>query len=161
MINWQGWMKRPQNVWLRRAMFQIHLWTGIALGLYVLVISVSGSAIVFRNEIYRAADQGPRIVEVRGEKLPEDVLKAAAIKLYPEDTVSYVWPAKVPNQATEIWLDHNGERNQRLFDPYTGVDLGPSVPYAIQIAAWFMKLHTELLVEEVGKTINGVAASFF
>ena len=161
MINWQGWVKRPQNVWLRRAMFQIHLWTGIALGLYVLVISVSGSAIVFRNEIYRAADQGPRIVDVRGEKLSDEALKAAALKLYPEDTVSYIWPAKVPNQATEIWLDHNGERNQRLFDPYTGVDLGPSVPYAIQIAAWFMKLHTELLVEEVGKTINGIAAILF
>ncbi len=154
-------MKRPQNVWLRRAMFQVHLWSGIALGLYVLVISISGSAIVFRNEIYREADQGPKIVEVRGEKLPDEAMKAAALKVYPEDTVSYIWPARVPNQATEIWLDHNGERNQRLFDPYTGEDLGPSVPYAIQIASWFMKLHTELLAGDIGKTINGVAAVLF
>jgi uncharacterized iron-regulated membrane protein len=31
-------------------MFQLHLWMGAAAGVYVLVMSVSGSAIVFRNE---------------------------------------------------------------------------------------------------------------
>ena len=36
----ERWMRRPQNVWLRRALFQVHLWTGIAVGLYVVAISV-------------------------------------------------------------------------------------------------------------------------
>jgi uncharacterized iron-regulated membrane protein len=44
---------------LRRAFFQIHLWLGIALSLYVLVISVSGSVIVFRRELDRALCPGP------------------------------------------------------------------------------------------------------
>lgn len=161
MTDSASWLRRPQNVWLRRALFQIHLWSGIALGLYVLAISISGSAIVFRNEIYREADQGPRIVEVRGQPLSHDELKAAAMKKYPGDTVSYVWPGKEPSHATEIWLDHNGARNQRLFDPYTGQDLGPSVPYAIQITAWFMRLHTDLLAGETGRTVNGWAAVIF
>jgi uncharacterized iron-regulated membrane protein len=52
MNYWERWLRRPQSLWLRKAIFQIHLWTGIALGLYVFVISVSGSAIVFRNELY-------------------------------------------------------------------------------------------------------------
>jgi uncharacterized iron-regulated membrane protein len=161
MASKNGWLRRPQNVWLRRAMFQIHLWTGIALGLYVLVISVSGSAVVFRNEIYKAADEGPTIVEVRGDKLPEKELIAKAKALYPGDSVSFVWPGKEANHATEVWLDHNGTRNQRLFNPYTGEDLGPSVPYAIQAAAWFMRLHTDLLGGKTGRTINGVASIIF
>jgi len=156
-----GWLRRPQNVWLRRAMFQVHLWSGIALGLYVLLISVSGSAIVFRNEIYREADQGPRIVAVKGEKLSDAALKAAAIKLYPEDTVSYLWPGKEANLATEVWMDHHGTRNQRIFDPYTGEDLGPSVPYAIQIASWFVRLHTDLLAGDTGRMWNGIASIAF
>src|SRR4051812_32754505 len=98
-----GWLRRPQNVWLRRATFQVHLWTGVALGLYVLVISVSGSAIVFRNEIYKAADEGPRIVQVRGEKLSEKDLIAKAKALNPGDSVSFVWPGKEANHATEVW----------------------------------------------------------
>jgi uncharacterized iron-regulated membrane protein len=156
-----GWLRRPQNVWLRRALFQIHLWTGVALGLYVLVISVSGSAIVFRNEIYKVADTGPRIVEVRGEKLPEKELIAKANVVYPGDSVSFIWPGKDANHATEIWLDHKGDRNQRLFDPYTGEDLGPSVPYAIQVTAWFNRLHTDLLGGKTGRTVNGIASVIF
>tara|TARA_B100000029_G_scaffold516804_1_gene634670 strand:- start:10342 stop:11004 length:663 start_codon:yes stop_codon:yes gene_type:complete len=33
--------------------YQIHLWLGLVLGLYVMVISVSGSAVVFRRELTR------------------------------------------------------------------------------------------------------------
>jgi uncharacterized iron-regulated membrane protein len=44
---------------LKRAFFQIHLWIGIGLSLYVLVISLSGSVIVFRRELDRAVCPGP------------------------------------------------------------------------------------------------------
>lgn len=44
---------------LKRAFFQIHLWLGIAIALYVLLISVSGSVIVFRREMDRALCPGP------------------------------------------------------------------------------------------------------
>jgi len=49
---WQRWMRRPQSTWLRKAMFQVHLWTGILIGIYVVVVCVSGSAVVFRNDVY-------------------------------------------------------------------------------------------------------------
>jgi len=39
---------------MRRALFQIHLWTGLASGLYILAICLSGSAIIFRLEMNRA-----------------------------------------------------------------------------------------------------------
>lgn len=153
--------RRPQGVFLRKAMFQIHLWSGIALGLYVVVISLSGSAIVFRNEIYKSADTGPRIVEVKGEKLSDDALKAAAVKLYPGASVGYLWPGKQANNATEVWMDIEDKRVQRIFNPYTGEDLGPSVPYSIQITAWFMDLHTDLLGGDVGRKVNGWASVAF
>jgi uncharacterized iron-regulated membrane protein len=38
---------------VRRALFKIHLWTGMIAGLYILVISVTGSAVVFRREFTR------------------------------------------------------------------------------------------------------------
>ena len=38
----------------RRALFQAHLWIGIGFSLYILVICISGSAIVFRRDLDKA-----------------------------------------------------------------------------------------------------------
>jgi uncharacterized iron-regulated membrane protein len=44
-------VERPQQVWLRRAFFQVHLWAGILLALYVIAIGISGSILVFKEEL--------------------------------------------------------------------------------------------------------------
>ena len=48
---WQQWRDRPEQVWLRRAMFQIHFWVGAVVGGYVLLMSVSGSLLVYHNKV--------------------------------------------------------------------------------------------------------------
>jgi uncharacterized iron-regulated membrane protein len=53
MTAWQQWLQHPEKSWLRNAFFQIHLWVGAGVGLYILVMSMSGSMIVFRNELSR------------------------------------------------------------------------------------------------------------
>ncbi|MGA2880432.1 MAG: PepSY-associated TM helix domain-containing protein [Bryobacteraceae bacterium] len=160
MNHWERWLRRPQSLWLRKAVFQIHLWTGIALGLYVFVVSISGSAIVFRNELYNALWPGPRIVAIGSHKFTHDELRDAARRAYPQYKVSWIWDSKQANQATEIWLDRKGHKKQRLFDPYTGQDLGESRPYSIQMMAWLVDLHVNLLSGKVGRLINGVGAVF-
>lgn len=40
---------KPQRGWLAR----IHTWIAVSLGLYIVVLAVSGSAIVFRRDFYR------------------------------------------------------------------------------------------------------------
>lgn len=39
------------TVWLRNVVFQIHLWVGAAVSMYVMLSSLSGSVIVYRNEL--------------------------------------------------------------------------------------------------------------
>ena len=58
----QRLVRHPQGVWARKALFQVHLWTGIGVGLYILAISISGSAIVFRREIARLSWSAPPVV---------------------------------------------------------------------------------------------------
>ncbi len=65
MTNWQRWIRQPQTTWLRKATFQVHLWSGIAIGLYVLLVSVTGSVLVYRNELYRAATRDPIVRDLR------------------------------------------------------------------------------------------------
>jgi uncharacterized iron-regulated membrane protein len=52
MSFYQRWLHRPQSTWLRKAVFQVHLWAGMVLGLYIAVVCASGSAVVFRNDLY-------------------------------------------------------------------------------------------------------------
>ena len=44
-----GWNTLKLGV--HRLIFQIHLWLGMIAGLYVFVMSVSGSAFVYRNSL--------------------------------------------------------------------------------------------------------------
>jgi uncharacterized iron-regulated membrane protein len=46
-----GFIDRPQRVWIRRALFQIHLWAGVGIGLYLIAISLSGSILVFQQDV--------------------------------------------------------------------------------------------------------------
>jgi uncharacterized iron-regulated membrane protein len=51
MTAWQQWLERPDKSRVRNVFFQVHFWMGAAAGAYILLMSVSGSLIVFRNEL--------------------------------------------------------------------------------------------------------------
>jgi len=53
MSAWQQWLQHPEKSWVRNAFFRIHLWVGAAVSVYVLLMSISGSMIVYRNELSR------------------------------------------------------------------------------------------------------------
>lgn len=57
---WQRWLHHPESSPTHRFLFQIHLWLGMVAALYVFVLSISGSAIVFRNQLEASAN--PRIL---------------------------------------------------------------------------------------------------
>jgi uncharacterized iron-regulated membrane protein len=52
---WRRFLLQPQRMWWRRALFQVHLWSGIGVGLYILMISITGSVLVYRNELFRVS----------------------------------------------------------------------------------------------------------
>ena len=53
MSTWQRWLHHPESAWVRKCFFHIHLWTGAGVGLYIILMSISGSMIVYRNELER------------------------------------------------------------------------------------------------------------
>jgi uncharacterized iron-regulated membrane protein len=48
---WRQWRERPEQLWFRKALFQVHLWVGGVAGAYIFLMSLSGSMIVYRNEL--------------------------------------------------------------------------------------------------------------
>lgn len=58
---WQRWLHHPESERLHRILFQVHLWAGMVASLYLFAMSVSGSMIVFRNELEGSANPNSRL----------------------------------------------------------------------------------------------------
>jgi uncharacterized iron-regulated membrane protein len=155
---WQRWVRQPQEIWLRRALFQVHLWSGISLGLYFLMISLTGSVLVYRNELYTAATPEPILSKGSGPRLTDGQLTEAAMRSYPGYQVENIVRAPNPDQAVVVWLGRGHETKKRLFDARSGRDVGPSVPTGIWLVSKLIELHDDLLAGPQGRKVNGIGA---
>src|SRR5262249_16379444 len=66
--------------------------------------------------------------------------------------------AQNPDQAVNISLNSRRGPKDRLFNPYTGEDLGDATPLGIRMVSKLLQLHDDLLAGSTGRSINGVAA---
>ncbi len=158
MTYWTRWVRQPQTVWLRRALFQVHLWSGIGVGLYLVVISVTGSVLVFRSELRQTFMPQPIFVEPVGERMDSDGILAAAERAYPDASVRIFAERDIPTQAVTISVNRAGEVQQMLLDPFTGADLGHAMPRGWRLTTWLLDLHDNLLAGETGRSVNGVGS---
>jgi uncharacterized iron-regulated membrane protein len=155
---WQRWVQKPQRIWLRRAFFQAHLWSGIGLGLYIFTISVTGSVLVYWNELYQAVTPRAIISKSSSPRLTGEQLAAAARHLYPGYRIVKISRARDPDQAVSISLQSGDRLKHRLFDPRTGSDLGDAVPTGMRVVAFILDLHDNLLAGDTGRMVNGIGA---
>ena len=156
---WKQWVRQPQAVWLRRALFQVHLWSGLAIGLYIVMLSVTGSALVYRNELDRYFATPRPAFDAKATRLSADELRRVAEKAYPGWAITRVGDRVTRRNPTiEIWVERNGEKKERLFNPYTGAELGPSITQGEHFVLWLARLHDDLLFDRAGRYWNGVGS---
>ena len=94
---------------MRRLLARIHMWIALGLGLYIVVLSLSGSAVVFRREL--TAWLVPRAVaSTEGVRLSGDGLLAAVQATYPADTIVEVREPPRPERPVFVALEREGER---------------------------------------------------
>jgi uncharacterized iron-regulated membrane protein len=150
---WTRWVRQPQSVWLRKALFQVHLWTGIGVGLYILMASLTGSALVFRRGLNALLRPATTVLQ-SGTPMTEDQLRAAAQQAYPRFQIARISMPARRDRAAEVFLA-GGVRQTRLFDPYTGKDLGDA-DREVSFVLWLIELHDNLLGGPTGRFVNGL-----
>jgi uncharacterized iron-regulated membrane protein len=144
----------------RRLLARVHLWIALGLGLYIVVLSVSGSAVVFRRELN--AWLVPRAVEsTQGVRLSGDALGSAVRAAYPGAVVLEVREPQRPERPIYVALERNGQRRDRYFDPYAVRDLGETFPPVLRAVEWLVDLHDNLLAGQTGRAINGIGGMLF
>jgi uncharacterized iron-regulated membrane protein len=151
---WQRWLRHPQKTALRKAVFQVHLWTGIGLGLYIIMISVTGSVLVYRNELNVATARVPIVSKGPGPRLDDTQLTAAVARVYPGYQIERIARARNLDEAVGVWMHRGGDSKVRMFDPRSGADVGPWKPLGLAVVDWIAALHDNLFAGPTGRTLN-------
>jgi uncharacterized iron-regulated membrane protein len=103
----------------RKAIGKLHLWLGLASGLIVLIVSLSGAVFVFQDDI-RDLTQPWRKVEVQARPmLLPSVLQAAAARAQPGFTPSWT-TYNGADRSTAVYLSKGEEVYYAFLNPYTG-----------------------------------------
>jgi uncharacterized iron-regulated membrane protein len=153
----ERYLRRPQQLAVRRFNFQVHLWAGLILTLYLIVIGVTGSVLVFRAELERLCGlkpwQGMRAREPLADLATVvDNLRAA----YPHShVVSVIAPGD--EDATFVAVVDGRGRIKVASEPKDGRVLG-EFPRGTNWMDVVQELHESLLVHRTGRILNGIGA---
>jgi uncharacterized iron-regulated membrane protein len=147
---------QPRKLWLRRALFQIHLWAGVLLSVYIIVIAATGSILVFRSELTRVL-----LPKTLNPYAPDRVAPLAKVldrfrTAYPGAALENI---QLPSPAAPIFLlfatDNHGRAFTLLADPITA-DLRMQPRTWLY---WTYELHVNLLLGSAhGIRVNGIGA---
>lgn len=147
----------PKRTWLRRALFQVHLWAGIIVGLWAVLIGLTGSVIVFRHEL--AARVDPQLYHA--EPLPQRALLQPALNqllaAHPGYELKAVRGFEREAHTLQALLESKTQTPRELLafiNPYTGAIVAVQAPTADWMN-WIWELHMRLLGGQVGLWING------
>jgi uncharacterized iron-regulated membrane protein len=157
----QRYFHRPQQVLFRRVNFQVHLWIGIILTLYMIMIGVTGSVLVFRPELERLFGLKPwQQFRTNGPIADIATVVENLRAAYPRAHIVSV-DAPGENDATFVAVLQGRGQVKVACDPKQGKVLGP-FPRGRNWLDVVQELHETLLVPQRGRgrMWNGVGAAF-
>ena len=88
---------------------------------------------------------------------PEEI-EQSITRTYPQYQILSLRESKESDRPDLAVLENRNGRIARLFDPYTGADLGDPQPAVVHVLNWFADLHDNLLAGLAGRTVNGIGA---
>lgn len=148
---------------MRPLLFWLHRWCGILLSAYVLVISLSGAALVFHDEIAEMV-RVPKVEPTTRPFVDADAVVGSLESSFPEWHLQTLW---WPMTAESPWFAEIrkgavgaiGETALAVYlDPHTGAVLDTH-DYGRSAWRWLQLLHFNLLSGRTGRTVNGVLAA--
>ena len=150
-----AFIDRPQLTLLRRLLFQVHLWLGAIAGLYVLVVSITGAALVFRIDMQRAIT--PHLFHA-SEGTPADLatVLTSVQHAYPEYHVSGIDAPTTARPTVLAYVSRARELGTVLLDPVDAHVLG-ELPDRSFVRT-LQDLHFDLLAGRTGRVVNGIGA---
>ncbi|EMY79160.1 PepSY domain protein [Leptospira weilii serovar Ranarum str. ICFT] len=150
----------------RKQFYKLHSILGICSGLFLVVIGLSGSFLVFGFEIDRLLNPKQWSVVGGKERLSIDTLREKLNQTLPAHALAGWLLAEEQNRPDQVWL-HFLDSSQRkesviLLNPYTGEILGTlAEDRSDSFYGWMLKLHYSLLMGNFGYFFAGILGIVF
>jgi uncharacterized iron-regulated membrane protein len=146
----------------RNLVLTLHLWAGLLASVFLLVLGLTGSLLVYERGIDHALNKRLYRVEPTTKPLPLGRLFSGLEKAHPGYHVTDMAFSREPDVAYQMYLNPGGgtEGFVVTVNQYNGRELG-SASGANQFMNFVNGLHTHLLMEthrEAGKLIVGGAS---
>ncbi len=141
---------------MRRILFQVHMWTGLLVGLYVCLVFGTGAALVYRIDLQRALDPHLFTPRVAGPLADPATIMDAVARAYPAHRLSGVDAPTTSRPTYLAYVTRDESFVTVLIDPVSAEILG-ELPERSLIRI-LQDLHYDLLAGRRGRVINGIGA---
>ena len=134
----------------RVLVFSIHSWLGLITGLFLLLLGISGSGLVFLKEIDQAVHADLLTVNPRGKPLPLDSFYRKITSSHPNlKGIAWLNPDAAPDKAYEFRLYQNDGKISTYdlgmvsMNPYTGEIIrdGNLKDFSTGFIHWLIQFH--------------------
>jgi uncharacterized iron-regulated membrane protein len=144
-----------------RLILWLHLWAGAIAAVFLIVLGVTGSLMVFEDDIDHALNPKLTWVHPTGSRMTVTAMQAAMEKRYPGYKVASF---DIPPRQDVAWRaslapETRGKNLAIAFNPYTGEILGNDADRN-NFAGKLHQLHLRLLLDRLGQNIVGWAGPF-
>ncbi|MBS1953346.1 MAG: PepSY domain-containing protein [Cyanobacteria bacterium SZAS-4] len=138
-------------------LFQIHKIFGVVSALYIIIMSLSGVALVFHDDLSDFLCATPKVVVQEAKATLSQIIENTE-QFFPNHKVTGLIFSPDAERAIDVFASkEEGKFIQCLADPYTGKILGLKQTNAV--LQFLRDLHFNLLTGSTGRTANGVGAS--
>ncbi|MDP1679849.1 MAG: PepSY domain-containing protein, partial [Candidatus Nitrotoga sp.] len=103
----------------RKIVFQLHLYTGLAIGLLLILSGLTGSVLVFREEIEALVYPELMNTVPRDERVSLQMVLETVQHAYPEDKPFFIRMPRTPEQTYLVKMN-NAHDLFVYVDPYNG-----------------------------------------
>jgi len=143
---------------MKKLFGKLHLWLGLASGLIVFIISLTGCLYVFEEELQAVVYQKQLFVTPQARPILSMGQVASAVdRAFPDSKLQRIFRRHDPDRSFQVTL-----KDKRLvsIDPYTGAVLGVR-NLKTDFFALVREMHTSLMLGKTGSTIIGYSVLIY
>jgi uncharacterized iron-regulated membrane protein len=146
---------------MSKRLWQIHSWLGLIAGLGLLLIGITGSVLVFRNDVQALVN--PKLLRVEPTppgRLGHDRLLAAVVEKLPGYEVTGWQIQREPGFADLAYVIRHGTHEWKMVtvDPFTAEVLAGPMETSDTFVGWLLEFHYTFLGDHLGMLIAGLFA---